>query len=272
LQGKLQKQNILVKGIKKRMRRHFFIHASKIVVVAQGIKDALVTDYKLPLGKIVVIPNGANLDLFRGMDKMRCRQDLGLNMYKKYICFTGNLAPWQDLKTLIEAAPRIIEKIPDVTFLIVGDGMMRNKLEATANKLNFADKFIFTGWVSHNDVPKYINSSEVCIVPLIMEVDKIIGPSPFKIYGSPQKLYEYLACEKPIVAFAIDGLDFVEERNLGFIVPSNNPTELGEALIKLLMNEELAKEMGTNGRRYVVESHSWLGVAQRISEICQQTK
>ncbi len=261
--GKMRKQRPLVGAIKKRIRRRFFMHASKIVAVTNGIKEALIADYNLPPDNIVVVPNGANVDLFKKMDKLQCRQQLGLNRNDKYVCFSGNLAPWQGLDILIKSAPIVIKKIPDATFIIVGDGMMRDRLVSLVDKLNLRNSFIFTDWVPYKDTPRYINSSDICVAPFIRERNEMIGLSPLKIY-------EYLSCEKPVVASFVKGLEFLEEENLGLLVPPNNLAELGDALLKLLMNEEIAMEMGANGRRYVVENHSWRGVALRIAEICEQ--
>lgn len=258
MQGKIRKQNILVKRVKKRFRRRFFMHSGKVVAVTEGIKEALISEYKLPSEKIVVIHNGANVDLFREIDMIKCKRQLGLNINNRYVCFSGNLAPWQGLETLIKATPTLIEQIPEARILILGDGMMRGKLEGMVKELNMESRFIFTGWVPYNDVPTYINSSEVCVAPFVKQ--RIC---------SPIKIYEYLSCGKPVIASFIRNLDFLKDTKSGILVKPDDPEDLGNALIEVMMNKNKSKEMGTRGRQYVINEHSWLSVAHKIAEACE---
>ena len=64
--------------------------------------------------------------------------------------------------------------------------------------------------------------------------------------------------------------NLLEESNAGIVVPPENPQELADAIIKLLQNKELREKMGKNGRKYVVENHSWESVAKRVAEVCEQ--
>lgn len=265
MQGETRKQNALEKRIKKRLRRHFFIHTDIIVAVTESIKETLIKDYRLPSEKIIVVPNGANVDVFRKLDKMQSMQKLGLDTGKKYVCFSGNLAPWQGVDNLVRAAPEVIEKIPGAMFLIVGDGILRNELEMTAENLNIKSKFIFTGWVSYYDVPIYINSSEVCVVP-----SSITNERNIKTGGSSLKIYEYLACEKPVITGNLEGnKDLILNANAGYVVSPEKTSQLADAIMKLMENPELSEEMGKNGRRFVIDHNSWEVVAKKIVNICE---
>jgi glycosyltransferase involved in cell wall biosynthesis len=263
--GKTSEQNAFGEKIRKRLRRHIYIHTNKIVAVTEGIKVTLAKDYRLPLEKIIVVPNGANVDLFRKKDMMQCKQKLGLENHKKYVCFSGNLAPWQGVDNLIRAAPKVIEKVPEAMFIIVGDGIMCNDLKRIAESLNIIDKFIFTGWVSYYDVPTYINSSEICVVP-----SSTTNERNKKTGGSSLKIYEYLACEKPVITGDLEGnKDLILEANAGYVVSPENTSQLAEAIINLIRNHELSEEMGKNGRRFVIEHNSWEVIAKKIVNVCE---
>ena len=121
-----------------------FRSASKIITVTQNIKEDIQKNYKISEEKIVVVPNGANIDLFRPIIKANIRTELGLLSQGKYVCFVGNLFPWQGIEYLIKSAPLILEKCPDTRFLIVGDGIMKKELITLAEKTGVSDKFIFT--------------------------------------------------------------------------------------------------------------------------------
>ncbi|MCK4734098.1 MAG: glycosyltransferase family 4 protein [Methanophagales archaeon] len=252
------------KNIRMKIRQRFFNSANKIVAVTLGIKEDLYKRYNIPLDKIVVIPNGANTDIFRPMDQTTVKRERGLNQKSKYVCFVGNLAPWQGVEYIIEAAPIVLEKVSEAKFLIVGDGMMRNELEGMVKKLDLQDVFIFTGSVSFEEVPKYINASDVCVAPFIRARNEKIGLSPLKIY-------EYVACGKPVVGSDIKGVgDFLEDLNVGISFLSENYVELAHAIIKLLLDSELIDTMGENGRKVVVEKYSWGNTAERVIDVCEE--
>ncbi len=237
-------------------------YCDRIVSVTDKLKEELVNLYAVPEDKIFVINNGANIDLFRPMNQERAKAELKLEESKKYVCFVGNLAAWQGVEFLIYASPFILKKCPDVRFLVVGDGAMKNKLLGVTSELGLLDKFIFTGRVPYESVPQYISAADVCVAPFIKGRNEKIGLSALKTY-------EYLACGKPIVASSIPGVkDLIEFSGGGISVNPENPEELANAVVELILNENTRTLMGEKGRKYVVENHSWNGVARRILNIC----
>ena len=233
--------------------------ADKIVAVTQGIKDGIKELHSIPDEKIVVIENGANTDLFKPMHQEKAKKELKLEETKNYICFVGNLAPWQGVEFLIQSAPLILKESPHTKFLIIGDGPMKEELIDLAEQMAVSDKFIFTGVVPYEEVPKYINASDICVV----------YKKPLKSGYSPLKLYEYMACEKPVIASRVEGFEILEENHAGILVEPENPKELAKAIIKLLKDERLRRELGENGRKYVTKNHSWEAVARRVAEVCK---
>ena len=247
----------LITMITKLSEKFCYKHAKKIVAVTRGIKREIIRMYNIPDEKVVVIENGANTDLFKPIDQKEAKKELKLQD-TNYVCFVGSLVPWQGVEYLIQAAPLIL-KHSDTKFLIVGDGIMKRKLIELTYKIGVADKFIFTGQVPYEDVPKYINASDVCVVYKI----------PLKSGYSPLKLYEYMACGKPVVASKVEGFEILEQNKAGILVEPENPEELAKVIIKLLKDEKLRKKMGKNGRKYVVKNHSWKAVAKRVVEVCK---
>jgi glycosyltransferase involved in cell wall biosynthesis len=239
-------------------------YCDRIVSVTDKLKDELVRLYSVPQEKIFVINNGANTDLFKPMDQKQIKAKIGLEESKRYVCFVGHLAGWQGVEFLIHASPLILEKCPDVRFLVVGDGVMKDRLIEVASKLRLSDRFIFTGRVPYESVPLYINASEICVAPFIMERNSKIGLSALKTY-------EYLACGKPIVASSIPGVkDLIESSGGGISVTPENPKELAAAVVKLISDKDTRTLMGEKGRKYILKNHSWNGVARKILDICNE--
>jgi glycosyltransferase involved in cell wall biosynthesis len=233
--------------------------SNKIISVTPDIKNRLQEAYNISKDKIVVIENGANTQLFKPINKQKAKKTLNLEEKSPYITFIGNLAPWQGVEFLVQAAPHILDRFPEIKFLIVGDGPLKEELLKMIGDLNLLDHFIFTGMVPYEQVPLYVNSGELCIA----------YKKPLKSGYSALKVYEYMACGKPIVASRVSGFEILEQQNFGVLVEPENPDKLANAIIKLLKNDKLREEMGTNGRKYIVENNSWDAVTRKISEILE---
>jgi glycosyltransferase involved in cell wall biosynthesis len=237
--------------------------SDRIIAVTPGIKANLEGIYKIPGDKIVVVSNGANTSLFKPLEQETCRKELGLDLEIPYICFVGNLAPWQGVEYLVKAAPFILSRFPECRFLIVGDGVMKDELSKLCRELEVENSFIFTGVVAYDRVPFYINASDICTAPFIFARNAKIGLSPLK-------LYEYMACGKPVVASNISGVsDALEASGGGISILPENPSALAEGISKLLENPGLRTKLGSKGLNYVTENYSWYSVAKKVNEVCK---
>lgn len=237
--------------------------ADRIIVVTSKLKDVLHDDYGVPEEKTVVISNGANTELFKPMDRTEARNKLGLSQSDNYVCFVGSLVRWQGIGYLIQSAPLVLAECPRTHFLIVGEGAMKQELFDEAEQIGAVDRFTFTGRVTYEWVPYYINASDVCIAAFGAERNERTGSSALK-------LCEYLACAKPVVTSRISGVEFIESHQAGILVAPGAVRELANAIIKLLQAPDLRKKMGENGRKYVSEERSWEMVAKKVAGVCQQ--
>ena len=237
--------------------------ADAVIAVTQGIKDYLI-DQGVNGAKVVVIENGANTELFKPIKDNNILKKLKNRLHitddESVVTFVGNLAPWQGVEYLLTAAPQIVKKKPKTKFLIVGDGIMRKKLERLTKELNMMQNVIFTGTVPYEEVPQYINISDVCLV-----VKK-----KMKSGYSPLKLYEYMACGKPVVATDTRGFEILGQNNAGLLVNSENSQELANAIIKLLQSNQLREQMGANGKKLVVAGYSWKNSAKKTIAVFEK--
>ena len=136
---------------------------------------------------------------------------------------------------------------------------MKQDLVKQAEQAGMFDRVVFTGMVPYQKVSLYINAGDVCTSL------KAVSRSGM----SPLKLYEYLACGKPVVASRVSGFEILEDIGSGILVEPRDTTTTSATIIKLLKNQELRKQMGENGRKYVVEYQSWKSVAKRVTDVCQ---
>lgn len=234
--------------------------ADKIIVVTSKLKQILIREYNVSENKIEVLENGANVDLFRPMERNRVISKLRISEQFRYVCFVGNFATWQGLEYLIKSVPHVLKECPDARFLLVGDGDLKERLESMVKDIGVSDKVIFTGMVPYQDVPYYINASDVCVVPKL----------PLKSGYSPLKLCEYLACEKPVIASRLNGFEILEEQQMGLLVPPEDEVALAQAIVRMLKDYSLREEMGKNGRQYVVKHRSWENVARKTLQVFEE--
>jgi len=234
--------------------------ADKIIVVTSKLKQILIREYNVSENKIEVLENGANVDLFRPMERNRVISKLRISEQFRYVCFVGNFATWQGLEYLIKSVPHVLKECPDARFLLVGDGDLKERLESMVKDIGVSDKVIFTGMVPYQDVPYYINASDVCVVPKL----------PLKSGYSPLKLCEYLACEKPVIASRLNGFEILEEHQMGLLVPPEDEVALAQAIVRMLKDYSLREEMGKNGRQYVVKHRSWENVARKTLQVFEE--
>ncbi len=259
----VQKRKTIIWPIRSLISRFLFRTIDGVVAVTQGIKREIIQNYHIRSDKVFVIHNGANLDLFKPIEQDLCKEKFDLNQENKYVCFIGNLAPWQGVEYLIKASPLIVKEDIKTRFLIVGDGVMAETLRRMVEDINMKDKFNFLGKVPYEQVPDLINASAICVAPFIRKRNERIGLSPLKIY-------EYLACGKPVVASDIEGVgDFLRETRSGIAVEPENHDRLAKGIIGLLQNEDMSKEMGRNGRIIVTREHSWDSVAEKVIKVCK---
>jgi glycosyltransferase involved in cell wall biosynthesis len=234
------------------------------ITVTSKLKSLLQDKYGIPEIKITVNPNGANIDLFKPMDTLEAKKELGLNPDYHYICFIGNLVKWLGIEYLVKCIPAVAAELPDTRCLIVGDGDLREEITNQANTLGIADKVVFTGMVPYQQVPLYINAADVCVMPAAS--DSRNG----RMGASPLKLHEYMACARPVVAGNVAGdIDELTTSGSGLVVDSTNTGEMAGAFITLLKNEPMRKVMGERARKIVVEKYSWSKNAEQVAEVCQ---
>jgi glycosyltransferase involved in cell wall biosynthesis len=210
--------------------------------------------------KIVVIPNGINLkDFDISYSKEECRNKLGLPINKKILLFFGYLSPYKGPEVLLKAMPEIIKNVPDVELVFAGKGEMKDELILLSKRLGIETYVKFVGFVEDCLKPYYYKASDIFCLPSMMSTES------FGIVN-----LEAMACSVPIVSSNIGGIpDVVKDGENGLLVKPNDTKELANAIIYLLKNEYLRKEMGENGREKL-ERYSWETIADKTENVYKE--
>lgn len=245
---------------RRKLRAWLFRRANAIVAVTPGLAASLVHEYGLNRNDVHVVPNGANTELFRPMDRISARKTLGLSPDAKIILYVGNLAPWQALDGLIRAVKILQGKGVGAMLVVVGDGPERLRLEHLANQIS--DGWIlFTGMRPHNEVPLYVASSDVCVHPGTRKLSD-------RMEFSPLKIREYAAGGRPTVASDVPGAGtMVEELGIGLSFRADDERDLADKLHRILGDPTLSEALGRRAREVCEERLSWAHVSEQIERI-----
>lgn len=189
------------------------------------------------------------------------RAELNLEA-KKVVVSVGRLVKRKGQDRLIEALPAIRKAVPQAHLLFVGEGSYAKNLKKLVRKKGVAEAVTFVGRVRYADLPKYFGVGEVFAMP---SRSRYAG---LEVEGLGIVYLEASACGLPVVAGRSGGApDAVVEGKTGRVVDGNNVAEISRVIIDLLSSEAGRKEMGKNGRAWVVEQWSWKFWSQRFEEI-----
>jgi glycosyltransferase involved in cell wall biosynthesis len=201
------------------------------------------------------MPSGANCDLFRPMPAEECRSRLHFDLDKKYIGFAGTLLKHQGIDILFDAAPSILSIVPEVRFIIIGEGPIKELCMREVECRGLSAYFMFTGQVDYQDMPIWIGAMDICVAPFLCSAG----------LRSPVKIFDYMACGKPVVASRIEGTtDMFDSSGAIKLVSPGDAQELSDAIIDLLSNRETAARMGQKGRKFILEKYDRKSMATMI--------
>ncbi|MDD5446583.1 MAG: glycosyltransferase family 4 protein [Methanocellales archaeon] len=207
--------------------------------------------------KVKIISAGVDPNIFKPAYEEDVRSKYNLKD-KKVVVYVGAMSAWHGAEDLIEIANKLDE---DVRFLMVGKGL--NILEGESKEESISSRFIFTGFVEYEDVPKYISAADVAVAPYNPKGFRYMEKYGF--YFSPIKIFEYMACRKPVVASDVDIIrDIINENRCGLLAKPGDAEDFAEKIRMLMKDGVLREKFGDNGRNAVIEKYTWEKVADKI--------
>ncbi|MFH2138129.1 MAG: glycosyltransferase family 4 protein [Candidatus Omnitrophota bacterium] len=245
----VRKRTKILLPLAKYVEKRLFDLADGIFVVSSFLKDQLI-EMGVPEEKICVTPNAVDEDIFQ--NKLECA-DMEKNRTngEKTIGFVGGFYPWHGVDLLFEAI-KILEKEKEaLSLILIGEGPMKEKLEKLSRDLK--SKVIFTGFVEAIELPKFIMKMDICVMPNSNN------------YGSPMKIFEYMALGKPVVAPKLGPIeDVINDRENGFLFEPGNIIRLSECLKELLNDINLRNRIARNAKQKIFKRHLWRHNADKI--------
>ena len=223
--------------------------AKKVTVTT----DMLKRTYNILDGKCEVISNGVDTNLFRNYGN--AKEELGLDGF--IIGYVGVLREWVDLEPVFGA---LKDLDAEIKMVVVGKEGGFNENVRLAKKCGVSDRVTFTGMVPYSQVPKYISATDVCLIPF--------KANAISANALPLKLFEYMACEKPVISSKISGIKRVAEDKVMYATTRD---EYREKISELYRGEGLRSKMGEEGRQLVEENYDWEKIVGRMEKILIET-
>ncbi|MGB7922304.1 MAG: glycosyltransferase family 4 protein [Pyrinomonadaceae bacterium] len=232
--------------------------ATRIFVVSEVDRRNLVRE-GVANEKIVVNPNGVDVERFRpGAGGAQARRELGIADDTMLAGFVGTFGPWHGALVLAKAIT-LIPAEARIRFLMIGSGAEREEAERIVSAGGAERRVIFTGAVAHERVPALLDACDVLVSPHVPLVDGS------EFFGSPTKLYEYMAMGKGIVASRLGQIaDALTDEETALLVKPGDSRALSEAIMRLSESPELRERLGAAARREAVSRHTWRHNAERV--------
>ena len=210
-----------------------------------------------PRERFTTIYSGMEVEPFLNPPRPRdeVRRQLGFGPEHVVITKVARLFHLKGHECVIAAAGRVAREHPNVRFLFVGDGILREQFQRQIEESGLSDAFVFTGLVPPQQVPELIQASDVIVHTSLWE-------------GLARVLPQALIAGKPVVSYDVDGArEVVIPGQTGYLVPRQSVNGLSAALCELVADPALRERLGRNGRERFVEQFRHQTMTRRIREV-----
>jgi glycosyltransferase involved in cell wall biosynthesis len=228
--------------------------AARIIVVSEALRAEL-AGRGFRANRIRVNPNAVDPDyFFPGRGREAGRRELNVNPDEVLVGFTGSFSLWHGIEILQQAIISLLS-VPRpcrLRFVLVGNGLLHEEMRSALAAYEKTGAVTFTGSLPSDKVAEYLDASDILVSP------HIPMPDGSRFFGSPTKLFEYMAMGKGIVASRLEQLaEVLEHDRTAWLVTPGDVDELAEGILRLAMDPAKCAALGAAARRAAIEHHGW---------------
>lgn len=240
------------------------LRAADLIFVVSDVERRNLIEAGVSPAKIIVNPNGVDKGRFRpDCGGREIRRALGVED-RTVIGFVGTFGPWHGAPVLAKAAG-LLAKESNCHFVFIGAGDQRAQTESIINAA--AVNATFTGSISHEEVPAYLDACDILASPHVASKDGS------EFFGSPTKLFEYLATGKGIVASRLGQVgEVIIDGENGLLVEPGDADQLARAIERLAVDGELRARLGAAARETAIARYTWRHNAARVFDAVLLTR
>jgi len=217
-----------------------------ITICSQSRQEAL--GQGIPASSIIHIPNGVDIDYFKPLSSGEDKENK--------VIFIGRLDAMKGVHVLLKAFKQLRDEGLQACLNIIGDGPDRDKYESMARDMDLNNSVNFSGEIK--EVVSFLRKSTMFVLPSLSE-------------GLSNVLLESMACALPVVATRVGGnTDLIQDGMNGILVDSENPGQLSEAMMNILKDKILAKQLGAAARKTVERNYSINHIIDKYVKLYKQ--
>jgi glycosyltransferase involved in cell wall biosynthesis len=253
-------QSAISREFFRRCERWAARRCHRLISVADAMTDLMVDAQVAPREKFTTIHSGMDVEPFLHADEHRSAIRAKYGLKSEHVV-VGKIARLFHLKghdDLISAAAKVAQQNPNIRFLLVGDGILREELTARIATLGLSQHFIFTGLVQPVEMPAMISAMDVLVHTSYRE-------------GLARALPQALIAGRPVISYDVDGAREVTiSGQTGILVPPQDTDALADALATLAGNAELRARLGSAGQQRFTEQFRHQRMTGLVREVYQQ--
>ncbi len=249
--GKLLSSNKQWQNYEKKYAKR----ADALITVVEEMKNRI-CKLAIEENKITVLQNTIELENFI------------INTNKNYdgkinIFYSGGINYHRGLQIAIDAIKILKDKHPEIRLQIVGSGSYEKTLRQKVMTEKLSNNVKFYGWKNYAAMMKLLQNSHIAIIPHLRSIQTN--------NSSPNKLFQYMFMQKPIVVSDCDSVKrIVEGVNCGVVYEDKNPIDLAQKIKLLFKNDKLCQNMGNSGKNAVQEKYNWQNDSKNLIEMYQR--
>lgn len=255
---------IIKSGVLRKIITYFCVvsyrKTNHIIVITDLLKERLI-EYGIPDSKITIVGLTVDTALFspdRPRDESISIQ-IATIKDKFIVLYSGSFGRMYNFEPLLEAA-KILKKYDDIHFIIRGGGDQLEYISTKIKELSLSNVSLLGPIPETDKIIAFINAASVCVIPI--RRSKNIDMT------HPSKLFEFWACQKPVISSSLgETKNLIDKFKGGIAISPDDTQAMINAIIYLHGNMEVAKEMGINGRRLVLNQFSYDKVKKKLIDV-----
>ena len=247
-------------------KRRALRQTDRVLVTSAFSREQVVRQHRIPSERISSLPCTLD-DTLLSVEPAR-NGSFGLISDRQRVALTvARMEASERYKghdVVLRALPSVVAILPDLTYVVMGDGDDRSRLESLAKQLGLSDHVLFTGQVSDSELAAFYQRSEVFVLPARTVID---DHNP-KGEGFGIVFLEAMAFGKPVIGPNYGApAEIIRHGETGLLVDPEDATSVAEGLLNLLTNPDAARQMGKAGSKWVREHYSYASFRERLREI-----
>jgi len=218
--------------------------AADLVVAVSESAAQMALRMGAPAERVLIVPNGVDVEKVRPAPEGEGRRQFD----GPVLGWVGSFGPWHGAEVLVRA----LSLLPgEIRLVMVGDGARRAACQSLARSLGVEDRILWVGAVPHGTALDYLRSCDILVSPHVPLPD-----TPF--FGSPTKLFEYMALGKPIVASRLEQLgEILEDGRTARLVQPGDAEALRDGILDVLRTPDRGRRLGQEARWRAEHRHTW---------------